>query len=236
MRRGGLRQTLRSNGPALVPKPELSLTADAPHWKQEAHQTSTLKTASVVVRVGRPPVSPVTSPTVTIPNASTSRGPASARTSITSPETSRTDHVLRSQSVVNGGRSSSTAHINTERCCAAARGVLLVDIAKSVLEKLGTTESTTLAFKHEDGGKIRVGSLLWSEPKVIFRGEVLEVCNSMSRSPVSAKTSNSWLSTSRIRQSARSRSPDADARTSGSTGSTARGLRRNVCSVRLKIG
>jgi hypothetical protein len=48
---------------------------------------------------------------------------------------------------------------------------------ENVLERLGTTESTTLALKREDGGKIRVTSLLWESPKVILRGEVLEVCN-----------------------------------------------------------
>jgi hypothetical protein len=52
-----------------------------------------------------------------------------------------------------------------------------VDIAESVLEKLGTTESTTLALKREVGGKIRVASLLWETPKVILPGEVLEVRN-----------------------------------------------------------
>jgi hypothetical protein len=52
-----------------------------------------------------------------------------------------------------------------------------VDIAEKVLERLATTESTTLTFKREDGGKIRVASLLWPEPKVILRGEVLQVRN-----------------------------------------------------------
>jgi hypothetical protein len=46
-----------------------------------------------------------------------------------------------------------------------------------VLEKLGTTESTTLNFRHEEGGKIRVTSLLWETPKVILPGEVLEIRN-----------------------------------------------------------
>jgi hypothetical protein len=48
---------------------------------------------------------------------------------------------------------------------------------EKVLEKLGTTESTTLNVKREDGGKIRVGSLLWETPKVILHGEVLEIRN-----------------------------------------------------------
>jgi hypothetical protein len=44
---------------------------------------------------------------------------------------------------------------------------------------LGTTESITLAIKREDGGKIRNTSLLWPEPKVILKGEVLEIRNVM---------------------------------------------------------
>jgi hypothetical protein len=47
-------------------------------------------------------------------------------------------------------------------------------MTETVLEKLGSTESTTLVFKCEDDGKIRVGSLLWETPKVILPGEVLE--------------------------------------------------------------
>ena len=50
-------------------------------------------------------------------------------------------------------------------------------MTESVLERLGTTESTTLVVKREDDGKIRITSLLWPEPKVILRGEVLKVRN-----------------------------------------------------------
>jgi hypothetical protein len=50
-------------------------------------------------------------------------------------------------------------------------------MTEKVLEKLGTTESTTLALKREDGGKIRVTSLLWEAHKVILRIEVLEIRN-----------------------------------------------------------
>jgi len=46
---------------------------------------------------------------------------------------------------------------------------------EKVLERLGTTVSTTLAFKREVGGKIRIASQLWAEPKVLLKGEVLEV-------------------------------------------------------------
>jgi hypothetical protein len=48
---------------------------------------------------------------------------------------------------------------------------------EKVLEKLGTTESTTLTVSREAGGKIRLTSLLWPEPKVLLRDEVLEVRN-----------------------------------------------------------
>jgi hypothetical protein len=50
-------------------------------------------------------------------------------------------------------------------------------MTENVLERLGTTESTTLALTRESDGKIRVTSLLWEAPKVILRNEVLEVRN-----------------------------------------------------------
>ena len=53
---------------------------------------------------------------------------------------------------------------------------------EKVLEKLATTESTTLALKREDGGKIRVASLLWGAPKVILRDDVLKIGPSTARS------------------------------------------------------
>jgi hypothetical protein len=54
-------------------------------------------------------------------------------------------------------------------------GELAVDMLEKVLEKLATTESTTLAVSRETGGKIRIGSLLWETPKAILPGEVLEI-------------------------------------------------------------
>jgi hypothetical protein len=48
---------------------------------------------------------------------------------------------------------------------------------KKVLERMGTTESTTLNVKRDTDGKMRVASLLWEIPKVILPGEVLEVRN-----------------------------------------------------------
>jgi hypothetical protein len=50
-------------------------------------------------------------------------------------------------------------------------------MTENVLEKLGTTESSTLALTRETDGKIRVTSLLWEAPKVILRNEVLEIRN-----------------------------------------------------------
>jgi hypothetical protein len=71
----------------------------------------------------------------------------------------------------------SAVNVNIELFCAAARGGSAVDMTENVLEKLGTTEGTTLALKRENGGKIRVVSLLWEAPKVILRNEVLEIRN-----------------------------------------------------------
>jgi hypothetical protein len=39
------------------------------------------------------------------------------------------------------------------------------DVRFYVIERMGTTESTTLALKREDGGKILVASLLWEVPR-----------------------------------------------------------------------
>jgi hypothetical protein len=50
-------------------------------------------------------------------------------------------------------------------------------MTETVLEKLGTTEGTTLAFKREDGDKIRVASMPWEDARMILRDEVLVVCN-----------------------------------------------------------
>jgi hypothetical protein len=50
-------------------------------------------------------------------------------------------------------------------------------MSETVIEKLGTTESTTLALPRETDRKIRVTSLLWEAPKVILRNEVLEIRN-----------------------------------------------------------
>jgi hypothetical protein len=54
---------------------------------------------------------------------------------------------------------------------------IAVENVEKVLERLGTTESTTLALKREGGEKIRVGSLLWEAPKVILKNEMLEIRN-----------------------------------------------------------
>ena len=60
-------------------------------------------------------------------------------------------------------------------------------MTESVLERLGTTESTTLALARDPGGNIRVTSLLWPEPKVILKGEVLEVRNVDGRLHIACK-------------------------------------------------
>ena len=42
---------------------------------------------------------------------------------------------------------------------------------------MGTTESTTLTVRREEGGKIRITSNLWDVAKVLGKNEVLEVRN-----------------------------------------------------------
>jgi hypothetical protein len=61
---------------------------------------------------------------------------------------------------------------------------------EKVLEKLGATESITLALKREEGGKIRITSLLWPEPKVILKDEVLEIRNVDGRLHIARKVKN----------------------------------------------
>jgi hypothetical protein len=84
---------------------------------------------------------------------SMSRSPVSAKTSNTSPSNSRrarqsSDH-----------RQPAAAQRNLKL------GVLRADMTEKVLEKLGSTESTTLALTRETDGKIRVASLLWEAPR-----------------------------------------------------------------------
>ena len=52
-----------------------------------------------------------------------------------------------------------------------------MDSLEKVIEKLATTEKTTLALAREEGGKIRVTSGSWDGEKVILKGQVLEVRN-----------------------------------------------------------
>jgi hypothetical protein len=65
-----------------------------------------------------------------------------------------------------------------------------IEDGENVLERLGTTESTTLALRREDGGKIRITSQLWPEPKVILKGEVLEVRNVDDRLHIAPQTAS----------------------------------------------
>jgi hypothetical protein len=57
-------------------------------------------------------------------------------------------------------------------------GITRVDSLEKVIEKLATTEKTTLAIAREEGGKIRVTSGSWDGERVILKGQVLEVRNS----------------------------------------------------------
>jgi hypothetical protein len=59
----------------------------------------------------------------------------------------------------------------------SGRGIIRVDSLEKVIEKLATTEKTTLAIAREVGGKIRVTSGSWDGERVILKDEVLEVRN-----------------------------------------------------------
>jgi hypothetical protein len=69
-----------------------------------------------------------------------------------------------------------------------------VDSLEKVIEKLATTEKTTLAIAREEGGKIRVTSGSWDGEKVILKGQVLEVRNVDGRLYVArkAKRPDEW--------------------------------------------
>jgi hypothetical protein len=58
---------------------------------------------------------------------------------------------------------------------------------EKVLEKLATTEKTTITIAREVGGKVRVTSGSWDGEKVILKDEVLEVRNVDGRLYVSRK-------------------------------------------------
>ena len=65
---------------------------------------------------------------------------------------------------------------------------------EKVLEKLATTERTTIAIAREVGGKVRVTSGSWDGEKVILKDEVLEVRNVDGRLYVArkAKKPDEW--------------------------------------------
>jgi hypothetical protein len=89
----------------------------------------------------------------------------------------------------NGTRCNAQYSCDSATCFANALSSLLfgVDIVEKVLERAGTTESTALSLKREDGDKIRVTSFLWEAPKVILRGEVPEVGNVDCHLPIARK-------------------------------------------------
>jgi hypothetical protein len=74
------------------------------------------------------------------------------------------------------------------------RVIIRVDSLEKVIEKLATTEKTTLAIAREEGGKIRVTSGSWDGEKVILKGQVLEVRTVDGRLYVSrkAKRPDEW--------------------------------------------
>jgi hypothetical protein len=64
------------------------------------------------------------------------------------------------------------------------------NIVENVLERMGTTESTTPAIKRELDGKMWITSSLCENPKVILPGEVLEVRNVDGRLHIARKVKN----------------------------------------------
>jgi hypothetical protein len=61
-------------------------------------------------------------------------------------------------------------------------------VVEKVLEKLGTTESTTIVpCRVKRTGKIRIASQLWETPKVILKGEMLEIRNVEGRLHIARK-------------------------------------------------
>jgi hypothetical protein len=62
-----------------------------------------------------------------------------------------------------------------------------VDNREKVLEKLATTEKSTLVVAREVDGKMRVTSGSWEGEKVFFKDEVLEVRNVDGRLHVARK-------------------------------------------------
>ena len=62
-----------------------------------------------------------------------------------------------------------------------------VDMLEKVLERMATSEDTTLVIKREPEGKMRVTSRHWEDAKVLLRDEVLEVRNVDGRLHVARK-------------------------------------------------
>jgi len=58
---------------------------------------------------------------------------------------------------------------------------------EKVVERMATTEKTTIAVSREDGGKIRVTSKSWEGEKVILKDQVLEIRNVDGRLHVARK-------------------------------------------------
>ncbi len=66
-------------------------------------------------------------------------------------------------------------------------GITRVDILEKVLERLATTEKSTLVVARELDGKMRVTSGSWEREKVFARSEVLEIRNVEGRLHVARK-------------------------------------------------
>ena len=57
--------------------------------------------------------------------------------------------------------------------------VLHTETLEKVLEKLATTQKSTIVIERQPDGKIRATSGSWDGEKVLFRDQVLEVISSV---------------------------------------------------------
>jgi hypothetical protein len=104
------------------------------------------------------------------------------------------DHDRRRKQVREANR-----RMRARRDFVVTRNIIRVDSLEKVIEKLATTEKTTIAIAREVGGKVRVTSGSWEGEKVILKDQVLEVRNVDGRLHVSRKARSPTNGTRRSR-------------------------------------
>jgi hypothetical protein len=73
------------------------------------------------------------------------------------------------------------------------RGVLRVHIAEKVLERLATSDRTTIVIEKQPEGKMRVTSGSWDSEKVFLKDQVLEVRHAIRRRLATCGSQNQAL-------------------------------------------